>query len=989
MSRNAIIFLVVNFFCGECLSQQYPFVQYTPKDGLVNNRARLVFQDNRGLLYIATYGGVSVYDGSRFTNYTTKDGLANNLINDIIQISDDSILIIPNVPKLQCLTKGHIRDINPSDGFCPAIYKMMKCDDGSLYALADEGLFKFEKNKFSKLELKDDNGKDAGRFFSDGIGIKNKLFLVTDISVQTDEGPGRVVVYDTKTKKTAFTKETVFAYKIAALSPNEVFVATARGVLEFDKKSIEKNQIAFVNLPAAYRSAEKLSSGYLYFDTRKNLWISSSLGLVRIDSSGEYKLFTVDNGLPANNITSIFQDKENTMWFTNDQNGISKLTKLQFEYLPELEKDFYGVDVHTNSHSDSVWFLSLENKLLLRVANTEREFQMEEPPSDPPARFFIRDGNKNYISDLFNIYECNFTKENKIRLKKIFADTLHNTNLGISCLKADGYGNIIAVSHKIIVITHDKKIITYPLDFLADEFALTTDKKLWVITRSNTLFLFQIHPDDTDHYLTLIAKYNKELPKVSPRSLCIDKKGNLWVGTRDDGLFRLFFEGTTFRGYKQYTENEGLSDNFISFLHVDNENKIWACSPDGLDQIEVNGEKILIENITLSNNVYKHIGKIETTPKGTHWVITAGSVIKIDHGDLTTGHEQPKIIFSEIAAGSDKIDYSLGTSSLSYKKNNISFALAVPSFIDEKQTRFSYLLEGSGNKNWSAPSIQSLVNFVNLSPGKYTFRAKAIFVTHRYPESAIAYSFVILPPWWQTWWFKSLFILLIFVALILIVRNYYRRKLHQQKLILEKQQAIEKERTRIATDMHDDLGAGLSTIRFLSEKVKRNTFSEVTRDDVDKMQSASNELIDKMNEIIWSMNEKNDSLEQLIFYTRSYAMEYCENNNLSCSIQIPENISPAIVSGEVRRNVFLTVKESLHNIVKHANAKNVNIVIDISKSLDIRIGDDGNGLVAKQKTNSGNGMRNMQKRIESIGGNIYVSNGKGVMIVMSVPLASS
>ena len=160
-----------------------------------------------------------------------------------------------------------------------------------------------------------------------------------------------------------------------------------------------------------------------------------------------------------------------------------------------------------------------------------------------------------------------------------------------------------------------------------------------------------------------------------------------------------------------------------------------------------------------------------------------------------------------------------------------------------------------------------------------------------------------------------------------IIRNFYRRKYQQQQIILDKRRAIEKERARIATDMHDDLGAGLSTIRFLGEKVKRNSFSQVTRNDIEKMQATSNDLIDKMNEIIWSMNENNNSLENLVFYTRSYCMEYCEDNNLVCSIQVPEKIPPLAVSGEIRRNIFLTVKEILHNVVKHANAKNVDIVV--------------------------------------------------------------
>ena len=228
---------------------------------------------------------------------------------------------------------------------------------------------------------------------------------------------------------------------------------------------------------------------------------------------------------------------------------------------------------------------------------------------------------------------------------------------------------------------------------------------------------------------------------------------------------------------------------------------------------------------------------------------------------------------------------------------------------------------------------------------------------------------------------------------LLLLRNLrQKQKIHKQSMQvlkaeqeLERKKELEKERTRIATDMHDDLGAGLSTIRFLSEKVKRNTFSDVTKADAEKIVVNSNELVQKMNEIIWAMNEKNDTLEDLLFYTRSYAAEYCEENNLVCETNLPETVPPVFVSGEIRRNVFLTVKESLHNIVKHANAKKVLLDFTINTGLSVTIKDDGKGLAENGK-DSGNGLRNMQKRIETVNGIFEVINANGVMVKMNIPL---
>ena len=139
-----------------------------------------------------------------------------------------------------------------------------------------------------------------------------------------------------------------------------------------------------------------------------------------------------------------------------------------------------------------------------------------------------------------------------------------------------------------------------------------------------------------------------------------------------------------------------------------------------------------------------------------------------------------------------------------------------------------------------------------------------------------------------------------------------------------------------------------------------------------------------MNELIWAMNEKNDTLEDLLFYARAYAAEYAEENNLQLHITLSENIPALMLTGEIRRNVFLTIKETLHNIVKHAGAKNVFINIKTTKNLFITIHDDGTGF--KIFNEEGNGLKNMKKRMETIGGICEIINNNGVTVNITVPV---
>jgi signal transduction histidine kinase len=300
-------------------------------------------------------------------------------------------------------------------------------------------------------------------------------------------------------------------------------------------------------------------------------------------------------------------------------------------------------------------------------------------------------------------------------------------------------------------------------------------------------------------------------------------------------------------------------------------------------------------------------------------------------------------------------------------------------------------LLGSATNEWSDPSSDASVRFVNLAPGKYVLQVKATFPNGFYPDMECSYRFEILPPWWQTWWFRGAVVLVIILIVIATFGSYVDRKLEKQRTLLEKKQAIEKERARIASDMHDDLGAGLSTIRFLSDKVRRDPQKVVMKNEIEKIANLSNDMIDSMNEIIWAMNEKNDTLGDLLFYTRSYAKEYCEQHEIACQFDLPESIPAVYVSGDLRRNVFLTVKESLHNIIKYAGATKVEIQMNTARSLTVLIKDNGKGMALNdhQRFSTGNGLKNMKRRMESVGGRLILLTEPGVTVIMEVPLGES
>jgi signal transduction histidine kinase/ligand-binding sensor domain-containing protein len=988
MQSKAIIFLLACFFCNDCRCQQYPFIHYSPKDGMINNRTRMMYQDSKGLLYIATYGGLSVYDGSRFTNYTTDNGLPTNTVNDVIEMGNDSIWIVPNAAGINCMVNGRLSRLQTNNGFYPVINKMFRSSYGSYYALADEGLFRFEKNLFTRIPLRDADGRDAGGFFKNAVEQNEKLFLLTDANVQPAAGPGRLMVYSFKDDEVIMSRN-LAAYFLVIAPDGNILVSTKLGIKAMDKKALQENKIRFVPLSRPYQAAAKLVASYMYFDNQQNLWLCSSGGVIKIDRQGNVKKFNSGNGLTTDNQSSVFQDKENTMWFTNEQTGISKLVNAQFEFYYRLKPGFQTTDIFAQNSTDSVWFLDgVNNRLLLQSNNKLKEFNLVKPPISPPYHFFFVSGHRYYLTDLFNIYECRFLSGDNVGISLIHNDPTLNVNSAYSCLQSDNQGNLLLSSETITVLQPNKKIVSYPLGYFADAFKVTSKNRLWVATRGQNIFEFSIHADSARQYLKLLNTYNKGLPEMSPRSITVDQSGNVWVGSRDNGLFCLFFDSLRrLKSWKQITTKDGMSDNFINYLHADSENCVWACSQGGLDKIRIKNGNYLIENITRSNNVYQYISKVQTSKGNVHWVVTAGGVIKINRDSSLPTHFLPAIMLRTIDEGNERIDVRAGPVSLSYKQNNLRFSMAVPSFIDEGPIRYSYKLEGSGERKWSEPSSQTVINFAGLSPGVYTLKAKASFINGRYEDSETSFSFSILPPWWQREWFRGLILFLALGLLIYVVRSYYQGKLKKQRFEIEKKEAIKQERTRIATDMHDDLGAGLARIRFLSESIRRKNPDDPSfLPEITKISSYSDEMIEKMGEIVWAMNEKNDTMADLFAFTRSYSADYLQNHGIDYKIELPPETGMLLLNGEARRTIFLAVKESLFNIVKHAHATRVNIRFQMNDGLDIEIRDNGQGIDLEKLRPHGNGLLNIRNRIQSIKGRVEILNENGTVIKFSIPV---
>jgi signal transduction histidine kinase/ligand-binding sensor domain-containing protein len=981
--QRITLFLANMFFCVTCFAQQYPFVHYTPKDGLVNSRSRSAFQDSKGRMYFLTYGGLSVYDGTKFTNYTAEDGLANDVVNDILEAGPDSFLVATNANKLNTLAHGKTGLFTTANNFCPVINRFFSAADGHLYVAADEGLFRLEQNRFIHLPLCDKYGNDIGRRLS--IIIEwNNLLLITPWEVGEKE---KLIVYDKQTGKVKDVLTSLQIINIAKSPDGSIWAGTEKGPLIIDTEGLQNDKIIMHSPPEKF-SAIAGRTGSIYFDKAGNTWLQDISTIIKFDKNGDAQLISEKQGLKPDNINGLFRDREGIIWFTTEGSGIIKMTNTNIELLTGWGNNPSSPvsAISTNNLSDTAWLYNVTaNKVYRAGSHSKKEFTIGKKIA---ANNILSAKQALYLIDDKAIY--------KIENKNYPADYQHPaiiyTDTIPSIIKAciDPFGNIILYHQKqgssyIMVLKQDRPVFHFRVKYIIDQFGFDKHNRLWAATRTNELLVFKIHAEKPENYLELLHNYEKEIPLMSPRSLTIDTNENIWIGTRYNGICRLEMDDLHLKSWKQFSVKQGMTDNFIYRLACDKNNNIWAGTQTGLDKISLKNKQYVIENVTRSNDFFQTIVDVAADGENNTWALCSnGTIIKVNQPESVNPVTAPALLLTELKVNG-KVNTNRMNTSFAYHQNDFTFSVAAPSFIDEKQIQYSYLLEDGGNDDWSDPSNNATFNFIHLAPGKYILRVKAGFPAVLYPSQSIAFSFVISPPWWQTRWFYFLVGLLVIGLLVLINRSYLKRKLQKQKIVFEKQHAIEQERTRIAMEMHDDLGSGLTGIRYLTGNLTMDDPKSI-QEKMSMIAAFAKSLVDNMNDIIWTMKSENNTLEELLVYIRKQTAEQLESAGILYGFDFPKNIPAVKLSSEQKRNLLLITKEAVHNAIKHAHAGKVTISVMINKEIILKVNDDGKGIDLNDISRFSNGLKNMQRRTKEIGGRMLIENEKGTTVTVIMPL---
>jgi signal transduction histidine kinase len=326
-------------------------------------------------------------------------------------------------------------------------------------------------------------------------------------------------------------------------------------------------------------------------------------------------------------------------------------------------------------------------------------------------------------------------------------------------------------------------------------------------------------------------------------------------------------------------------------------------------------------------------------------------------------------------------------------RGELEFDYTALDFQTPEQTHFKYKLE-EVDTVWMDAGTRRVAHYNNIYPGRYRFRVIAGNSDGVWNEAGAALAILVQPHLWQTWWFRGLAILCILGAVGGAARYTTQKRMQRKLETLKRQHAVERERGRIAKDIHDDLGSSLTRIMMLGERTREDMGRpEELAVHAGKIVTSARAAVQALDEIVWAVNPENDTLDGLVGYLNQYANQFFESTNVKCRLEMPARLSRLALPAEVRHDLFLVVKEALNNVFKHAQASEVRVrMAESATGVEIAIEDNGRGFEPGAVTTGrrGNGLENMRKRMENLGGGFRLTSapGRGTKLSFTVQVDS-
>jgi signal transduction histidine kinase len=1009
-SKLIFIFLIaLNFdVLAQNLVNEKP-AYISVKDGLPDATITTICQDTDGFLWIGTNYGLSRYDGVEFKNYyhsKTAASITGNYIN--------ALQILP----------GHRLLIATTTGLC--LFNTHDNTFKNLIIHSDARLFGFENN-FRALAIDKDQHIWAGSQTSlyeldtalniltrkNGYrekGVNPSVFLYVE-SIRSLPGGGVLSRLQQKNKGSLYQwylsvdNKTIPLERSISPYKNLFDPGTLRDIV-FDKAGnawFIKNMVDSVfvfnyrlNTVTASRFDTKKNNSQISFNSHISIINDKFFGCSLLDGGLLYSNTLQPNtksqnlkwavALPGKHVLCTFYDKENNLWI-GTTNGLYKFTlaanSLTASVLPEKNVltgrgielssvfiapgkvfltttgggifytgtnliDWKNLTWRSNSDLNDTWNIRAISNSSYCIG-TQRGLFVWQNANNPPMQLAL---------------PAAWQWINTLPITTQFTDKENILWMGLGVGKGVAAFNFN--KHNIKLYSRQGQgsfPLRYPMTLDEDEYG-----DIWMGgVEGRGLVCWN---RKTDGFTLFPPQFNSDFDNGIINAIYADHTGSLWLATAG-GLIKL---DILTKKFQKYDVPQGLSSNTIYSIAADNANHLWIGTKNGLSCMDKSSGKIFNFNGYYQNsedpvNSVKYDADINKI-----YFITSHSFYSITPGEWLKRRNPPNLFITSATSSGRTLDAEHKIR-LNYTDNNINIAFCAVNLVDGSQNKYFYRLNNQ-DKNWIPLGGSRQISFSSLLSGQYTFQVKAQLSDGTWSNNQGVVSFLVAAPFWKAWWF-IIFSIIAFTFIICLLYRYRIRQIMQVQAI----------RSRIASDLHDDIGSTLSNIHILTqlshasldEPQKANEFLARIAEEV----NSSHQSLD---DIVWGINSLNDNFEQIAARMRRYAAELFESANIKYKVNFDEHLLRKKLNLEQRRDIYLIFKEALNNVYKHASATSVTITLKTDqRNFKMIVEDDGRGFDPLQLT-ARNGLKNMQGRVKKNKGIFSVESKKNRGTTLSITM---
>ncbi|MDR0353728.1 MAG: histidine kinase [Opitutaceae bacterium] len=953
--------------------------EWLTDDGLPHNAVNAVVRDAKGFLWLGTMGGLARFDGSDFVEFPLPAGMSTNGFNirALAVDDDDSLLMATANNQVVRLRDGEF-DLHPVNATLPpgSLRDLGVGADGSLWFGFDDpaaivrwhngvttvfganvgvtrrsGRFMFVRGKNGAtwmaggdfLAWHDEDGLHrhtgrAGRSLFIVPSRPGGLWIAArEHLARLENGIWRVVLSGQGWPAVRVGIQDMFEDAAGAL-----WIATRRdGVFRLVDGTLEP-----VLVPV--RRERVLS---IMDDIEGNIWLGmNGGGLVRLKPK-HHVLLNQAAGLPQEISSSVCEDATGALWCANQAGGLVRVKDGRVDIAATLpaEHNFYANNVCVDRRG-RVWVGAISG--------------LYSTPVDGPWTLRREAGETRNVQTLFHATNGDlWLSWNSARLGVLRNGVLREFTAD------EGFpGSRVAA------------------------IAERAGGEIWIGLENGALFRLaggKLVAEPVPHAARFARLH----------TLLTDAENRLWIGT-SNGL--LLWRGARSR---LFTRADGLPDDIINQIIIDDNSRLWASSRRGifhlpLAQLTAAADTpgrglapVLLGRDDDLDGVAGFLGAQPMAWKGRDgrvWMATYRGIAGLDPiGPVEKRAPLPVHIDRATVDGVALKPAPGEELCTGAQPRRLELAFAALNFSTPDRTRMRRMLEGF-DVGWVDAGRERFCVYPRLPPGRYVFRVEASDGENRWADGQAALAIVVPPAWWQTWWTRAGF-LLVFAALVALLARAGSHHLLKRKLLrLQRENALERERARIARDLHDDLGGRMTRIGFVADRLHRKTEDPGQKEQLGRLAVQARYLLEDLEGIIWTVNPQNDSWQRLAAYISRYAHSHLRDTGILCTVDGASDIPDQPISPDVRHHLLAIAKEALNNMLKHSQASRATLSLAAEDGLfHMRLHDDGCGFSgAAARRGDGNGLVNMRTRMAEVGGRIDIMSrpGEGTDIVVDVPM---